>query len=62
MKLLDLFTGIGGFSLAFKRVFPDGWTENVSDTQRYKCLGNAITVNVAEEIIRKLKNNLVEKV
>jgi len=26
--------------------FPDGWTEGLSDTQRYKCLGNAVTVNV----------------
>ena len=26
--------------------FPDGWTEGVSDTQRYKCLGNAVTTNV----------------
>ena len=26
--------------------FPDGWTAGVSDTQRYKCLGNAVTVNV----------------
>jgi DNA (cytosine-5)-methyltransferase 1 len=26
--------------------FPDGWTEGVSDTQRYKTLGNAVTVNV----------------
>jgi DNA (cytosine-5)-methyltransferase 1 len=26
--------------------FPDGWTEGVSDTQRYKLLGNAVTVNV----------------
>ncbi|HKZ38571.1 MAG TPA: DNA cytosine methyltransferase, partial [Chryseolinea sp.] len=31
--------------------FPDGWTEGVSDTQRYKMLGNAVTVNVVEEII-----------
>jgi len=28
--------------------FPDGWTEGVSDTQRYKLLGNAVTVNVIE--------------
>ena len=28
--------------------FPDGWTEGISDTQRYKCLGNAVTVNVIE--------------
>lgn len=26
--------------------FPDNWTEGISDTQRYKCLGNAVTVNV----------------
>jgi len=28
--------------------FPDGWTEGVSDTHRYKCLGNAVTVNVIQ--------------
>ena len=33
--------------------FPDNWTEGVSDTQRYKCLGNAVTVNVIKEIINK---------
>lgn len=30
--------------------FPDGWTEGISDTQRYKCLGNAVTVNVIKAI------------
>ena len=34
--------------------FPDGWTEGVSDTQRYKCLGNAVTVNVIKEIVKHL--------
>jgi len=34
--------------------FPNGWTEGVSDTQRYKTLGNAVTVNVIEAIINKL--------
>jgi len=34
--------------------FPDGWTEGISDTQRYKCLGNAVTVNVIEAIITEL--------
>jgi DNA (cytosine-5)-methyltransferase 1 len=34
--------------------FPDGWTEGVSDTQRYKCLGNAVTTNVITEIGKKL--------
>jgi DNA (cytosine-5)-methyltransferase 1 len=44
--------------------FPDSWTEyginekcqtvKISDTQRYKCLGNAVTVNVVKEIISKL--------
>lgn len=28
--------------------FPDGWTEDISDTQRYKVLGNAVTVNVIQ--------------
>ena len=34
--------------------FPDGWTAGESDTQRYKCLGNAVTVNVIRDIIEKL--------
>lgn len=34
--------------------FPDNWTEGVSDTQRYKTLGNAVTVNVIKEIVKKL--------
>ena len=34
--------------------FPDNWTEGISDTQRYKCLGNAVTVNVIEAIMRRL--------
>lgn len=34
--------------------FPDNWTQGVSDTQRYKQLGNAVTVNVVYEIAKKL--------
>ena len=34
--------------------FPDGWTEGVSDTQRYKTLGNAVTVNVIRDIVSRL--------
>ena len=30
--------------------FSDGYTEGISDTQRYKCLGNAVTVPVIEYI------------
>ena len=37
--------------------FPDNWTDGQSDTQRYKQCGNAITVNVAEVIFRKLFND-----
>ena len=33
--------------------FPDGWTEGVSKTQRYKQLGNSVTVNVIQEIARR---------
>jgi site-specific DNA-cytosine methylase len=39
--------------------FPDGWTEGISDTQRYKCLGNAVTVNVIEAIGQKMIGELV---
>lgn len=49
--------------------FPDNWTANgvdhercmivpVSDTQRYKMCGNAITVNVVESVIKKLLGHL----
>lgn len=40
--------------------FPDGWTEGISDTQRYKCLGNAVTVPVIEYIARAIKEQLTE--
>ena len=36
--------------------FPDGWTEGVSDTQRYKQLGNAVTTKVIEAIVRNWGN------
>jgi len=45
--------------------FPDDWTEygkindnqweRISDAQRYKCLGNAVTVNVIEYVARLIK-------
>lgn len=35
--------------------FPDGFTEGVSDTQRYKMLGNAVTVNVIQFLGYKIK-------
>lgn len=41
--------------------FPDDWTkygadgEEISDTQRYKCCGNAVTVNVVVAIFNELK-------
>lgn len=38
--------------------FPDGWTKGVSDTQRYKLLGNAVTVNVVAFLGRKLRECL----
>lgn len=36
--------------------FPDNWTAGVSDTQRYKLLGNAVTVNVIEFLGECLKD------
>jgi DNA (cytosine-5)-methyltransferase 1 len=34
--------------------FPDGWTDDQSDTQRYKQLGNTVSVPVVREIMKKL--------
>ena len=34
--------------------FPDNWTAGLADTHRYKCLGNAVTVNVIEAIMARL--------
>ncbi len=34
--------------------FPDDWTAGVSDTQRYRQCGNAVTVNVVEAVITQL--------
>lgn len=42
--------------LEFERLqgFPDGWTAGQSDTQRYKQMGNAVAVPVAEWIGKQL--------
>ncbi len=37
--------------------FPDGWTSGISNTQRYKCLGNAVTTTVITAIAEKLLFN-----
>ena len=34
--------------------FPDGWTDTQSDTQRYKQMGNAVTVNVIEWLGKRI--------
>lgn len=34
--------------------FPDGWTDGQADSHRYKQMGNAVTVNVAEWIAQKI--------
>jgi site-specific DNA-cytosine methylase len=34
--------------------FPDGWTEGHADATRYRMLGNAVTVPVAEWIGRRI--------
>ncbi len=46
------------------QAFPDDWTkygkdgELISDSQRYKCLGNSVTVKVIEEIAKCIKEVL----
>ena len=41
--------------------FPDRWTEGVSDTQRYRLLGNAVTVNVIEFLGELIKSQFTNK-
>lgn len=36
--------------------FPDRFTEGISDTQRYRCLGNAVTVPVIEAIMTAIRD------
>ena len=38
--------------------FPDGWTEDQSDTNRYKQMGNAVAVPVVEWIIQGITDNI----
>jgi DNA (cytosine-5)-methyltransferase 1 len=40
--------------------FPDGWTDGFSDSVRYRMLGNAVCVNVAEWIGRRIMNTSKE--
>lgn len=41
--------------------FPDGFTEGVSDTQRYKMMGNAVTINVIQAIGEKILSKFEEE-
>ena len=43
--------------------FPDDWTANgatalISDTQRYKMCGNAVTVDVVAEVAKNIKRTI----
>jgi len=45
------------------QAFPDNWTndrkvQEISDTQRYKLLGNAVTTTVVSEIIKRMPDNI----
>ena len=37
------------------QTLPDGYTEGISDTQRYKCIGNGWTVDVIAHILKGIK-------
>lgn len=38
------------------QTLPDNYTEGISNTQRYKCIGNGWTVDVIAHIFKRLKN------
>jgi len=42
--------------------FPDDWTKGVSNTQRYKQCGNAVTTKVIKSIVEKLIGGKFTKV
>jgi DNA (cytosine-5)-methyltransferase 1 len=48
------------------QAFPDRWTEGIADSNRYKCLGNSVTVNVieaiAEKILKVMSNDLQKEI
>ena len=41
---------------------PDGYTEGISDTQRYKCLGNGWTAEVIIHILKHMHIPLDEEI
>lgn len=41
------------------QTLPDNYTEGISDTQRYKCIGNGWTVDVIAHIFKGLKEALI---
>jgi DNA (cytosine-5)-methyltransferase 1 len=41
--------------------FADDWTKGISDTQRYKCIGNAVTTKVVEYIVGHWNEKSEEK-
>lgn len=40
--------------------FPDNWCSELSDTQAYKCFGNAVTVNTVQAVMEKLTQHIAE--
>ena len=46
--------------------FPDDWTrygkdgETISNTQRYKCIGNAVTTTVITHLIEEMFGDIIE--
>lgn len=56
MKVLSLFDGISCGMVALDRagITVDN-TEGISNTQRYKCIGNCWTVDVIAHILKNLE-------
>jgi hypothetical protein len=56
MRHIDLFTGMLGFSEALRRAFPDSWLDGLglSDSAKYRMIGNSIALPVVEWIARRI--------
>ncbi len=52
MKYFSTFAGVEGIGMGL----PDDWhkVDGISDSQAYKCYGNAVIVNVIRDIMEKI--------
>lgn len=56
IKIDDRYYKIDVITSERLQTYPDNWTEGISNTQRYKALGNSFTVDVIAHILSHIEN------